>query len=64
MSEGPRYPLEAGEFEVAVRGRTGPKRSDGTIRMDCMNNLEFYVELQLPDEYILQLADKIKNSNP
>lgn len=67
MSKG-RYPLDEDEFEVKVRGRTGPQvadstahlRQDGSIRIDCMNNPTFYAELRLPDGYVLQLAERIK----
>lgn len=63
-----RYPLDEGEFEVPVKGRTGPQvadstahlRQDGSIRIDCMNNPTFYAELRLPKEYVLQLAERIK----
>lgn len=67
MSKG-RYALSEGEYEVRVKGRTGPQisdatahlKSDGRIRIDCMNNPTFYAELALPDEYVLKLAEEIK----
>lgn len=60
------YPLENGEFEVPVKGRTGLKRSeasahllcDGTIRINDRNNPEFWVEVQLPKEYVEFLHSK------
>lgn len=61
MNEGQNnYPLEQGEYEVPVKGRTGPKRSNasawlkhgGRIRIDDDANPDFWVELTLPEEYI------------
>ncbi len=54
------YPLEAGEFEVKVEGRHGAKRgrlsahlqNGGMIRVDDTNDLEFWMKIQLPQEYI------------
>lgn len=63
-----RYPLEEGEVEVPTRGRVGPHRSDatahlmndGTVRVNCMNNLEFHLELSLPPEYIRNLYHRME----
>lgn len=60
------YPLDDGEYEVPVRGRTGEKRSrasahltnEGTVRIDCAENLDFWAELDLPKDYIKRLAKR------
>lgn len=64
-----RYPLDEGECEVPVRSHLGCRnsdttaylRQDGFIRIDCANHPNFYAELRLPNEYVLQLAERIKN---
>lgn len=62
------YDLEFGEYEVPVKGRTGTKRSrasahlqhGGAVRIDCAANPDFWVELCLPNDYILGQARHIK----
>ena len=65
------YDLEQDEYEVPVKGRTGTKRSrasahlqaGGSVRIDCAANPEFWVELRLPDDYILGQARYIRKQN-
>jgi hypothetical protein len=65
------YPLEHDEYEVPVRGRLGPNKSQasawlqnyGVIRVDDAANQDVWIEIQLPEQYILEQAARVQQKS-